>query len=89
MKAEALIAALRAAELRPQSYSGRGMRGRYCVGVVLPDSTSWTPYQLGVELALALGEGARYIDALVDDMGHDKIAYFPTVRWPEGAEDKS
>lgn len=97
MDAERLIAAIEAAEirdcdeLRPQSYSGRSMYGRSCVGVVVPRDVS--SFQLAAAIAVALldeEDGDRDVQDLADlrvcedNMGLDTIVYFPRVEWPAG-----
>lgn len=102
MDAKKLIEAIEAAEirecdeLRPQSYSGRGMYGRSCVGVVVPRDVS--SFQLGAAIAVALldgdcDEGPNDVEDLADlrvcedNMGLDTIVYFPRVEWPAGLSD--
>ena len=71
-----------------RSYSGRGMRGRECVGVVVPGDTSM--FTFGVELALAAADidinvvyNLSKLVSRTDDMGrHNIIVYFPDVDWP-------
>lgn len=100
MDAKKLIEAIEAAEirdcdeLRPQSYSGRGMYGRSCVGVVVPRDVS--SFQLAAAIAVALldeEDGERDVEDLADlrvsedAMGLDTIVYFPRVEWPAGLSD--
>jgi hypothetical protein len=68
-----------------RSYSGRGMNGRECLGVVVPDINSF----LKVVLVATLDEdfdkslGQDIIDAIdnmkEDSMGRDTIVYFPDI----------
>lgn len=67
-----LIDIIREAGHEPQSYSGRGMYGAYCVGVSL-DSISESD---GIPLS-----GSR-----TDSMGKGIIVYWPNVPWPAEIE---
>lgn len=75
-------------EMEVRSYSGRGMYGDRCIGVVLETANAWT-------LALALADvnnGNMDLFDLPqpreDDMGmRARIYYWPSLKWPEGAED--
>lgn len=102
MDAKALIRAIENAqlenadELKAQSYSGRAMYGRSCVGVVIPRDVS--SFQLAAAVALCLvedaneGEEAWLLEELAalrvceDSMGLDTIVYFPRVEWPESLD---
>ena len=89
MEANKLIEIIEAADLEPRSYSGRGMRGRYCVGV----ETDEPPFTLGAMLAATaaeLGEDPLELAQLrssTDQMGLRTIVYFQSVSWPEDDED--
>lgn len=80
-----LIRALEALDLSPQSYSGRGMFGRSCVGVVLDGNQ--TEFSVGAALAVALGPDVVDLRVSSDSMGLWRILYFPNVRWPGSDED--
>jgi hypothetical protein len=93
MDASKLIEALEDAGYEPRSYSGRGMYGRECVGVV----TSGASFRLGAEVAKSaayLADDEEEAQAVLcdlaelsvatDAMGFDTIVYFPGVDWPEG-----
>jgi hypothetical protein len=83
-----LIRAIEAAEFEPQSYSGRGMYGKRCVGFV----TDGDLFSAGAAVAAALVDQdlAHRVEDLAelgvsrDSMGHDTIVYFRGVPWPEG-----
>lgn len=74
-------------QMEVRSYSGRGMYGKNCIGVVLEYTTAWT-------LALALADRNNGnmdlfdLDApREDDMGmRARIYYWPQLEWPEGEE---
>ncbi len=77
----------RCAEIRTR-YSGRGMYGDECFGIVCPK-----PTRTAMLLALYLADQNE--DALADDlshciredsMGRDSIIYFPSFAWPEEVE---
>jgi hypothetical protein len=53
-----------------QDYSGRGMFGRTCVGIVCPD-----PHKVIAEVGI---KGAK-----TDSMGLDSIVYWPNIKMPE------
>ena len=55
-----------------EGYSGRGMYGGKCFGVVVPSSQ----YIQAVEAAASLG----LYGAKVDQMGRDMIVYWPSPR---------
>lgn len=74
MDAKALIKRLQAAGHEVRSYSGRGMYGRYCVGVSLTRGERLTV-------------GSR--TASYDSLGLGSIAYWPSAVWPEGMADPS
>jgi hypothetical protein len=75
-------------QMEVRSYSGRGMYGKSCIGVVLDGTSAWT-------LALALADrnnGSMDLFDLdaprEDDMGMSaRIYYWPHLEWPEGEED--
>lgn len=70
-KSERAIQKLKAAGYEPRSYSGRGMYGRYCVGVTVSRSY--------VDDVKKLIRGAS-----TDSMGMDVIVYWPFLPWPGG-----
>ena len=70
-------------------YSGRGMYGAKCFGIVTDD-----PFRVVGSMSMALGmDGYEnlaidlYSNTCTDNMGLSKIIYFPDVEW--GAEDES
>lgn len=67
--------------VRP-SYSGRGMYGRECVGIVL--ETPGQLFELGVVMgAMFEDDTADFGMPATDSMGHGTIAYFPAVQLAE------
>ena len=65
------------------SYSGRGMYGETCFGVVTED-----PMQLVGSLSMNLGMSGYddlaidfYSNACMDSMGLSRIIYFPEIQW--------
>jgi len=89
MDANKLIDAIEIEGYSARSYSGRGMYGKRCVGVVTKNA-----FQLGTKIAAALladeedgsdlvGQLAR-LQVCEDSMGLDTIVYFPKVEWPAG-----
>jgi hypothetical protein len=72
----------------PLSYSGRGMFGKSCVGVVVP-STSSALFKIGYELGKMkdsedfeeLKDGFESLRT--DTMGLEYIVYFPDIEWLE------
>jgi hypothetical protein len=78
-----IIQALEAADYSVRSYSGRGMYGRSCVGVVIPRGESLI--RIGVVLGAALGDDALDLEERTDSMGLDTIVYWPSLRWPDGS----
>ncbi len=79
MAEKKLIEAIKSVEHTARPYSGRGMYGRTCVGVVTEDE-----FSLGVSLALALGEDATSLRPSTDSMGRSSIiVYFRNIPWPE------
>lgn len=71
---EELIEALEAADYEWREYSGRGMMGARCVGVVLQgDADLW-------RLARDLAEIEDLPTPKTDGMGKDIIAYWPRLK---------
>lgn len=78
---QALIDALEEAGHGPQPYSGRGMYGTECVGVIVDsDYDIWRLAQ-----ALALAGIERISPPRTDSMARRIIAYWPRYEWPEEA----
>lgn len=63
-------------------YSGRGMYGEQCIGLILEDSSQIAALAYNIGLADSEDEiAASHIDRLrTDSMGTDIIAYFPSVK---------
>ena len=88
INASRLIDLLEGYDFEARSYSGRGMYGKQCVGVVVERETKL----LGVvaemvaeatddeDRDLLVGAFQRYE---IDSLGRDSILYFPRVPWPE------
>lgn len=70
MNSSKLIEAIKAADLRPRSYSGRGMYGERCVGVSLD--------------YLGQADGLPLSGSRTDSLGLGIILYWPSAKWPEG-----
>ncbi|MBF0102271.1 MAG: hypothetical protein HQK77_15325 [Desulfobacterales bacterium] len=69
-----------------RSYSGRGMYGKHCLGVIIPQGTS--AFTLGMELVRELGELGDEYDYLFgevaqDSMGYDTIVYFRRIEFTQ------
>lgn len=80
-------------DIRP-AYSGRGMYGKPCVGVVLGNDTSslielgWTIARLGAEGVLSEDtEQALLRGAQLDTMGHGVIVYWPGIECADAPEE--
>ncbi|NDJ15651.1 MAG: hypothetical protein EBY17_31515 [Acidobacteriia bacterium] len=71
MNTKTIIQRLVEAGFKPRSYSGRGMYGRECLGVVF--ATADERY----EAEKIVGKAA-----VEDSMGKRYIAYWPAVAWP-------
>lgn len=72
-------------ELR--AYSGRGMYGDVCLGLVVSDVTDLAMVILTVaaedmDLAETLARSIRY-----DSMGHSTIIYWPRITWESDDDD--
>jgi hypothetical protein len=92
--------ALENAGMDVQSYSGRGMFGRTCVGVIVGrDRTDEVKIGLAIALEIANTTDdpmdiADKIEELVDEMptassdsmGHDSIIYWPSLPWDESED---
>lgn len=89
--AQVLINAISDAGYQAESYSGRGMYGRTCVGVTVPRDTS--PFQLAAQIIASSDDPAEMADSLSDlrvnedSMGFDTVVYFPRVPWVEAEDD--
>lgn len=93
MNARKLIGAIESAGYEARSYSGRGMFGKECVGVEIPQDES--AFALAAKLVLTVfdedGDEEAYnltsdladLRVSEDAMGLDAIVYFPRVAWPE------
>lgn len=89
---EALKQALLDIGYEPRSYSGRGMYGRYCLGVSTDDS----PVKLGANTVLSLidaGEedlAREFADlrACQDQLGLGIIVYWPQIEWSDEDTDE-
>lgn len=66
-----LISKLESLDLRPRSYSGRGMYGKECV------ATSLDRYTHPSDLELPAGWRQ-------DQLGLGTVVYWPGITWPEG-----
>jgi len=82
---DALVSAVSSADVeadvRPD-YSGRGMYGTLCIGIVAKD-TDDLMYRLGSHLAgTTLGSILADQRKSHDDMGLDEIVYFPDLQAP-------
>jgi hypothetical protein len=91
MDAEIFIEMAEDANQRVRSYSGRGMYGKYCVGIstdgadevgVLGEIAEQVADESLRDLIELFATGAR-----IDQMGRGNIVYFPSLKWPEGRED--
>ena len=99
--AKQLMGWLAACDLQAQSYSGRAMYGRQCVGVTVSDAEERT---LAVRLLRSgiddsvVGDSDEVTvhdvldaienlmdDARSDSMGHDIIVYWPSLAWDAAA----
>lgn len=93
MDAKKLIGAIKSAGYEARCYSGRGMFGKECVGVEIPQDES--ALALAAKLVLAVfdedGDEEAYnftsdladLRVSEDAMGLDAIVYFPRITWPE------
>jgi hypothetical protein len=82
MDYKTLIDILENAGFEPRSYSGRGMSGRQCVGVTVPDVKA--AYGLLIRECDYGSDAADLIDAAREDnMGRSFILYWPRVAWEE------
>jgi MoxR-like ATPase len=98
MNTQKLVQALEDAGYAPQSYSGRCMFGRKCVGVTVSRDVS--AFRLAAEVAVALldgdvDEGPNDVEDLArlrvseDSMGLGSIIYFPGVEWKDSGEEEN
>ena len=78
-------------EYEPQSYSGRGMYGKSCVGI-----TCDNPSDVVLDIIQAQAENdptevSELIDMLrrssQDSMGRSAIIYWPKIEWPADEEE--
>lgn len=67
-----------------ENYSGRGMYGRTCVGVVTEDnaiSLTLALFRFLVENEMDMYEAEELLQcAKTDNMGYDTIVYFPRIK---------
>jgi len=80
-QAQLLIEALREAGYKPRRYSGRGMEGKWCVGIAC--KSIWP---VGSSLA-----GKIFFELpmpTTDQLGKGIIAYWPSIAWPGGKDDE-
>lgn len=71
---------LESLDYKPRAYSGRGMMGRECVGIVVPSAVI-AAWRIAAEL---IGVDSAYVilNPRWDSMGRDEILYWPSVEWP-------
>lgn len=84
MDATLLINACKELGYPVRSYSGRGMYGKYCVGIELDRGDS--AFKLALHLSSELGDSAHFLNDLdirQDSLGLGTILYFPYVEWPK------
>jgi hypothetical protein len=81
----------------PQSYSGRGMYGKHCLGIVTNDGELLLSINLALEtVRYLLGVGDMDTPEIIDmvedvldcgisydSMGHNTIVYFPGIEYIE------
>lgn len=87
MDARTLIDAIEAAGYEARDYSGRGMFGKDCVGLTVPQGGA---FKAGAAVAAQLDEEGRgelaELSCSSDAMGRDVIVYFPGVPWVSDEE---
>jgi hypothetical protein len=80
IEAQHLIDAIEDAGFEAQAYSGRGMSGKQCVGVVVEgDDDLW---EIAQDFAIS---GLEIQAPRTDSLGLDTILYWPNVLWPAEA----
>lgn len=78
-------------DLRPQSYSGRGMYGKQCLAVVGVHAGAVFSDLIGTALygEFSTDEKDAIVMALCDvrqdSLGHDTVVYFPRVEYVGGS----
>lgn len=89
MTSKRLIELLKALNIKPRSYSGRGMYGVECVGVELDSIASG--FSIGAALAMEAEPDEREdlteMDPEWDALGLEVILYFPRYLWPKDMND--
>jgi hypothetical protein len=81
METQVLLDAIEETGYEWREYSGRGMSGAQCVGVVFQNNNELCDFMVSVaqghlgEIANAVAAGVRF-----DDMGKDMIAYWPRCK---------
>lgn len=87
MTSKRLIELLKALNIKPRPYSGRGMHGVHCVGVELDSIASG--FSIGAALAMEAESEEREdladMDPEWDALGLEAILYFPRYLWPKDA----
>ena len=88
MDAQALIQALDATGIEYRGYSGRGMYGKECVGVVVSDIGE--AMRVATEIAIYAPEiSYEFVQGVhVDDMGRDIILYWRRAKLTTVIEDE-
>lgn len=97
MKKSALQIALENIGLEPRSYSGRGMYGKKCLGVVVSSENRHEITEAIIDATVTFAEAGEYgeIDELKralrresqDNMAYDTIVYWPGVEFTENESD--
>jgi len=100
MEFKTLCEVIELAGYTTRSYSGRGMNGRQCLGVVIEHSD---PSKVLTDIILDRcqfnGHEAEQLEMIQwlcenlddmrsDSMGHDMIVYWPSIRWEETEDDE-
>ena len=82
----------------PRKYSGRGMFGAQCVGVIQTKGTPSVLVQIGYLIGMDEGgtfysesDKEEFVEQVAnyssDNFGHDTIYYWPYMKFVEDAED--
>ncbi len=70
----------------PRSYSGRGMYGKYCIGVSVDDVSEALAAM--TEFCDDTSEAASILRSYrSDSMGRRVIVYWPNIKWPENEKE--
>lgn len=86
-RGEVICEILRNSDLKPFSYSGRGMYGKRCIGVSISNSS---PLPFLIQLCSDINNAEYEVEEIIDrnkikhdSLGYDLVVYFTDLDWDD------